>query len=407
MHERRGPVTSTIKSTSLLVLALGVALLVVSQPLAQQLSGDLGGDLSAAVLRGAIEQTLTVAPRGFERLVSPAQAGVRVNRVNVERVTPRLPRVRIDLSQRALTYDPSGDGELLTDQILSSLAPHTTAAGDVTFQFTVDGLPLDQFVPQPAPPRLRTRELQPRGPLVISAGHGWYWNETWGWLLQRDHFWGIVEDVVNWEIARYVLDELSGARIGARAARHPDATTGVGISGRPQWQESAKYFIRSLGAPPNVSDFGRNEYNRDINSRPFYANWVDATALVSIHNNGGGGTGTETWYDETNGQAYESRRLAQIVNDAVVQAIRAHYDPNWPDRGLRSCNGCKGETRLAARPAIILEVAFMDMAWPDNAALHDDRFKRIVAQAVREGLQAWGGMPATPAPPPDDFTKGF
>lgn len=34
----------------------------------------------------------------------------------------------------------------------------------------------------------------------------------------------------------------------------------------------------------------------------------------------------------------------------------------------------------------------MDTRSPDNEALHDDRFKRIVAQAIREGLYEWAGM---------------
>jgi hypothetical protein len=80
-----------------------------------------------------------------------------------------------------------------------------------------------------------------------------------------------------------------------------------------------------------------------------------------------------------------------------VTAIRRFYNPDWPDRGLRSCNGCKGENRLAERPAIILEVAFMDTKRPDNQALHDDKFKQIVAYAIRDGLHEWAGLT-----PPDD-----
>jgi N-acetylmuramoyl-L-alanine amidase len=227
--------------------------------------------------------------------------------------------------------------------------------------------------------------------VLVSAGHGWYWNaETGAWLLQRDYYWDIVEDVVNWEIATYLWEELRALDLDARPTRRPDRAAGTGASGHPEWQESAKYFIKALGAPPSVWEVGANDYNQDINSRPLYCNWIDAAVMISIHNNGGGGTGTETWYDETNGQEAESRRLAQIINDRVVAAIRALYNPDWPDRGLRSCNGCKGENRLAARPAIILEIAFMDTKSPDNAALHDDTFKRIVARAIREGLQEWG-----------------
>jgi len=36
--------------------------------------------------------------------------------------------------------------------------------------------------------------------IVISAGHGRYSNGT-SWPFQRSYFWGIVEDLVNWDIA--------------------------------------------------------------------------------------------------------------------------------------------------------------------------------------------------------------
>jgi N-acetylmuramoyl-L-alanine amidase len=254
----------------------------------------------------------------------------------------------------------------------------------------VEGVALDRLVQHADPPPLRALQQGSSGPVVISAGHGWYFDEASArWSLQRDYYGGIVEDMVNWDIARYLLEELWATHVDARPARHADRGADTGPSGHPRWQESAKYFIRAQGAPADVSDFGASEYARDINSRPFYSNWLGAVALISIHNNGGGGTGTETWFDETNGLAAESQRLAQLVNDHVVSAIRREYDPHWPDRGLRSCNGCKGETRLASRPAVLLEVGFMDMPRPDNAALQDDTFKRIVARAVREALQAW------------------
>jgi hypothetical protein len=145
-----------------------------------------------------------------------------------------------------------------------------------------------------------------------------------------------------------------------------------------------------------VWDFGADDYSKDINSRPFYSNWIDAAIVVAIHNNGGGGSGTETWYDTTNGHEADSRRLAEIINRRIVNAIRARYNANWPDRGLRSCNACKGENHWATRPAVIVEAAFMDTRSPDNDALHDDTFKRIVAQAIREGLQEYG-LAAAPA----------
>ncbi len=365
-----------------------IAVLLLSTTTGAQLAGELDG----AALRRAIERGLSSAPRGFEALLVPSQTGVRVLDVDVERTSSTAQRVIIDLSQKTLTYDPSGSVEAIVDQVLSSTAALTNGAGEVEYRLLVEGLPLDQFLARPQVPRVRSRAIGHGGKVVVSAGHGWYWDEqSASWRLQRDYYWGIVEDFVNWEFASYLQDELNAAGLDARPARYPGRDASTGDSGRPAWQESAKYFIKALGAPADISDFGVNNYARDINSRPFYANWIDSAVMISIHNNGGGGTGTETWFDETNGFEPESRRLARLVNDKVVAAIRSQYDPNWPDRGLRSCNACKGENRLAMRPAIILEVAFMDMKTPDNEALHNDVFKRIVARAVREAIQEFAG----------------
>ena len=344
--------------------------------------------LDPATVAAAIERGLAAAPRGFEALLVPSQAGVRLLGVDVDRISASSQRITVDVSQKTLTYDPSGEVESILDQVLRSTSALTAGAGDVRYRLLVDGLPLDEFLPRPSGGVAARAALGPGGRVVVSAGHGWYWHAPSAtWRLQRDFYWGIVEDFVNWEIARDVEDELAAADFDVRPARYPWRDVTAGVAGEPAWQDSAKYFIRGLGAPPEVSDYGVDEYARDINSRPFYANWINASAMISIHNNGGGGTGTETWYDETNGYADESRRLAQLVNDHVVAAIRANYDPQWPNRGLRSCNACKGETRLAMRPAIILEVGFMDMRTPDNDALHSDVFKQVVARAVREAVE--------------------
>jgi len=367
--------------------------------------------ITADAVRQQIERALAIAPRNYERLLTPSQAGVRVLDVEVQASAPSSQTISIDLSQRALTYEPSGNIEPLLEQIIQATASAVGAMPLVDYRFTIDGLPLEQFLPRPparAPSeRQRVRGLAPSerqrvegsrpdraladgGTILVSPGHGWYWDETVSyWHLQRPRVRGIVEDLVNWDIARYAYDELLAANINAQMGRYPERDETVGPSGQPRWQEAAKYFIQSLAAPEGVWNFGADDYARDINSRPFYANWLDASAVISIHNNGGEETGTETWYDGTNGYQEESRRLAEIVNRHVVSAIRTRYNARWVDRGLRTCDGCKGENRLASRPAVIVEIAYMDTLTPDNDALHDDAFKRIVAQAIRESVQEW------------------
>jgi len=335
-----------------------------------------------------IERALAAAPRNYERLLAPRQAGVRLLSVDV-RETSSTQTISIDLSQRALTYEPSGNIEPLLDTVIEATASAVGGKQLVEYKFTIEGLPLDQFVPRAARLSRQAQSLSAGGVLLVSPGHGLYWDDTLSsWHLQRPRIRGIVEDLVNWDIARYLRDELLASNVNTQMARYPEADATPGPSGSARWQEAAKYFIQALDAPVEIWNFGVDDYARDINARPFYANWIDAAALVSVHNNAGAQTGTETWYDDTNGLEGESARLAQAVNAHVVSAIRQRYNANWIDRGLRVCNGCKGENRLATRPSIIVEIAYMDTA-SDNDALHDDAFKHIVAEAIADGIREW------------------
>lgn len=370
--------------------ALGAVLaFLATTPRAQQPDTAI-----ADAIRMQAERALSVAPRNYGRLLAPAQAGVRVLGVQVGVAASGAESITIDLSQRALTYDPSGNLEPLLETILQATASSVRGAPRVDYHFTIDGIQLERFLP--APPVKITPRAQPLtmgGVVLVSPGHGVYWDEESGeWHLQRPRLFGIVEDEVNWDIGRNLLDELLGAHINATLARYTQRDAASGLSGSPRWEEAAKYFIETLGAPGDVWNFGADDYARDINARPFYANWIDAAAIISIHNNGGQETGTETWYDATNGWEAESSRLADIVNRHVVSAIRTRYSPAWVDRGLRSCDGCKGENRLATRPAVIVELAYMDTQTPDNDALHDETFKRIIAQAIREAVQEWAAQ---------------
>src|SRR5688572_17580091 len=127
-----------------LVSVVAAAIMVLSSATgAQQADG-----LNPAALTAAIERALSVAPRGFEALLMPSQAGVSVLGVDVERTSATAQRVTIDLSQKTLTYDPSGSVEALLDQVLRSTAALTAGAGDVEYRLLVDGLPLDRFLPR-------------------------------------------------------------------------------------------------------------------------------------------------------------------------------------------------------------------------------------------------------------------
>jgi N-acetylmuramoyl-L-alanine amidase len=246
------------------------------------------------------------------------------------------------------------------------------------------GKPQGAFIPKAGSSAISGRRV------AISPGHGYYF-DAGVWKLQRDLYSGIVEDFVNSDIVIYLNQFLQNGGAMVRPTRNLNKTAGNGISQNPKWQESAREHIRALGVPADVWDSSTVDINDDIRARPLYANWLDAgaanaDALVSIHNNGGGGTGTETLYDTTNGQQVESRKLADAVHKKLVDTIRAKYDAAWVDRGVKGFDGSYGENRLATRPAVIVEIAFMDRPTPDNAALRDEKFKSLAAEAISQGI---------------------
>jgi N-acetylmuramoyl-L-alanine amidase len=248
--------------------------------------------------------------------------------------------------------------------------------------------------------------------VAISAGHGWYWNETArAWRLARGNVNGVVEDDVNAEIAAQVVALLQNAGAVVYPLREPNFGAGNGASGKPKWQEGGTLYTKSQGAPADVWNVGSPGGSmdvgekKDVNSRPLYANWRAADILVSIHNNAGGGVGTVILYDTNNGQQVNSLRLANSVWGRLINRLRADYQSDWySQRGVKGSNGGYGENRLATRPAIIVEVAFMDNT-SNNAALKDSRFKQISAQGIYEGILQYFGA-ANPSCPAIGSWKG-
>lgn len=243
--------------------------------------------------------------------------------------------------------------------------------------------------------------------IVISPGHGWaYYGTTPRWSLQRVYYYGIVEDFVNQELIQNVYNLLVNNGATVYVTREMDKTVGNnnvvytfgGVTrpapNKPWWQMAAMYYAHRLGAPASVYDNGRSDdYNRDIAARPLYANWRNADIMVSLHNNGGGGTGTETLYDTGNGQTIKdaanqigSKYLAEKLQARVINNLRSYYNSSWGNRGPKGFDGSYGENRLATRPAALIEVAFMDKETPDSVALRDENWKMLVAKSVYEGI---------------------
>lgn len=351
----------------------------------------------------AVERVLTTGEE--------AQAGVTLRQAKLEGARVDLD---FDAGLRGL-----GLGSLRFERVFNRVR---WAVGDVmrerlsTYEVRtlVEGVPLERLLAdaatstrveavRPAAEEARARAGLTARRIALSPGHGYYFNGT-NYVLQRGYWQGIVEDFVNHDIVSLLAEMLGAGGAEVWSTRNLDRAAGNGETGFPKWQEAARYHIKALGADSSVwNENGFTHLEQDIRCRPRWANAINADVLVSIHNNGAGtpgaGTGTETLYDTNNGFGPESRRLADILHARVIAAIRRDYNPAWVDRRVQGFNGSYGENRLATRPAVLMEIAFMDRPTPDNAALQEERFKRLVAAAIKEGLEEYLEGSSAPAAP--------
>lgn len=241
--------------------------------------------------------------------------------------------------------------------------------------------------------------------IVVNPGHGWYNKSGDNWDFQRSEYWGIREDLVNAEIAMYLVEDLKAMGADVYPTREMDKNAGNYNNDKPWWQVAARYYLkdRLTGIPSSVWDISSDgtDYTKDINSRPYYANSLNADLMISIHNNGcrspiaKGSTlddttscrGTETWYEKNMTKATESKILASLVQDRVINAIRGSLDSEWHTRGAKQAENRYGELLQADMPAALIEVAFHDRESPDNEMLHREDFKQIVAQAIADAIK--------------------
>ena len=171
---------------------------------------------------------------------------------------------------------------------------------------------------------------------------------------------------------------------------------GVGASGQPRWREGAKAYINYRGFPSTLGG---------VTIRPAYAEWLagwtggaydDDFRFVALHTNAGGGTGTSN-FSFGNGRngigpagrhplalQMASDRLRDLVQEELVQAFRADFDPAWRNRGGLLANF--GQLREnQGMPSCMIELAFHDHP-QDAAHLRNPRFRSAAARAIYKGV---------------------
>jgi N-acetylmuramoyl-L-alanine amidase len=219
------------------------------------------------------------------------------------------------------------------------------------------------------------------------------------------------------EPERYLVAD--AVRLGGGVDR--SQVSGV-TSNRPRWQMGARFFLPYLGLPAALDP------GSDVTIRPVWAEWQGADAYLSLHSNATGSgtnnaTGTSTY--RYNCGSYPdhstapdpalcddppgSDRLQRAVHGAVLEFLRARWDPAWRSRGTLVANF--GELRLLDdMPGALVESAFHDgteaaagLRMPDNQALQDPRFRHWLGYAMYAGLARFfdPGAPLLPPEPPE------
>jgi len=234
--------------------------------------------------------------------------------------------------------------------------------------------------------------------IVISPGHGFYHNGS-GFVQQRGSYNGIIEDDMNMEFAILLRDYLRAAGAEVLVAREWDKNNGVVYPGTSiaMWRMGAARYLYYRGYPTSVYRSSgwqnANELWSDINARPKFANhesyFKKVDVFISLHTNGGGGTGTETFAIRSR---TESWRLGQSVHQKVIAKIRELY-PSWTDRGLK--HGAYNELSYLSTniPGALIEFAFHDNV-NDANAIKNPAFRAKAAEGVYLGILDYFGVQA-------------
>jgi N-acetylmuramoyl-L-alanine amidase len=185
------------------------------------------------------------------------------------------------------------------------------------------------------------------------------------------------------------------------AARGTDPNGGPkGVtSGRPRWEENARYHAQFNGAPGSVYAYTSDERNDDVGSRPRYAAWQNEVGedavYVAWHTNAPNpARGTISFVygpNPPNGEynftgVAGSDRLGLLLHNEIINDIKKTFDPDWRDRGLKTAYfGEINKSHNPEMPAVLVEVAFHDTE-ADAVYLRDPRFRQVVARSYYQGI---------------------
>ena len=170
-------------------------------------------------------------------------------------------------------------------------------------------------------------------------------------------------------------------------------------SGKPRWEECARYHAQYSGAPSTVWNPSAGDNSDDVTTRSRFAAWHreqgEDAVFVSWHSNAPNparGTSTYVYGPNPPNGSYNfsgikgSDALAKLLQKTLVEDIRAVYDPKWKDRGVRSAwFGELNPKHNPEMPSALVEVAFHSTK-ADADFLREPRFRHLLARAFYKAI---------------------
>jgi hypothetical protein len=186
----------------------------------------------------------------------------------------------------------------------------------------------------------------------------------------------------------------------------------VGTSGKPRFEEEARYHIQYSGAPSSLYDASTSDESDGWSARPRFGRWLrDAAAAygvaaqdsvyISSHTNAYDGTAhgmdsyvytgyENTWHDT----------LRNYVHDEMLNDCQKGYSSLFTNHGVGKRYGNYGENSPSnvgnLMPIFLGEWLFHDNA-TDMSLYHDPKFRQTMARAIYQGVvKFWANRNSTP-----------
>lgn len=200
---------------------------------------------------------------------------------------------------------------------------------------------------------------------------------------------------------------LDAVRLGGGMGLVDRSTGAPQPSGRPRYEEAARYHTQFSGAPQSVwapsNNNPDNDRTNDVGTRSRFTDWLhepgEDAVYVAWHTNAfnGSAVGTNTYVYGPNPPdgTYQftgtpgSDRLGRLIHDELINDIKAPTGwnrPTWLDRGVDTAYfGELNPSNNDETPATLLEIAFHDAA-ADATHLKEPAFRYLCARAITQGI---------------------